>query len=118
MSIVPPNPFEPISEEMWAELLRLYPDDYMREVTKAMTIATDLEACKALLRGESVPPERIDWDQARRYGRRHERPTPPQPGRSRRLAKRTYQPPALPATGSVPASPAGRVGGREHPGRW
>ena len=80
MSIVPRDPYKPITPAMWALLRKRYPDDYMREVTKAMTIATDLEACKALLRGETVPPERIDWEQAERYGRRDERPTTHPPG--------------------------------------
>jgi hypothetical protein len=69
VSIVSKNPLDPITELQWRTLRLLYPDEYMREVTKAMMIARDLEACKALLRGESVPPERIDWEQAKRYGR-------------------------------------------------
>jgi len=68
-SIVPESPYEPITLDMWFQLRVAYPDDYMREVEKAMTIATDLQACEALLRGESVPADRIDWDQAARYGR-------------------------------------------------
>jgi len=79
--IVPLDPYKPITPAMWALLRKKYPDDYMREVTKAMTIATDLEACKALLRGESVPPERIDWEQAQRYGRTDERPAAHSSGR-------------------------------------
>ena len=75
MSIVPKDPNKPITPAMWALLRKRYPDDYMREVAKAMTIAKDLEACRALLRGESVPPERIDWEQAERYGRTNERTT-------------------------------------------
>ena len=69
MSVVSRDPHVPITDLQWRVLRLLYPDDYMREVTKAMTIAKDLEACKALLRGESVPRERIDWEQARRYQR-------------------------------------------------
>lgn len=67
---MPEDPHQPITLGMQLELRELYPDDYMREVEKAMTIAKDLEACKALLRGETVPPERIDWEQAERYGRK------------------------------------------------
>ena len=37
---------------------------------RAICLAKDLDACKALLRGESVPDERIDWEQARRFERR------------------------------------------------
>jgi hypothetical protein len=70
VSIVPQDPYKPITPAHWALLRRRYPDDYMREVEKAMFIATDLEACKALLRGESVPPSRIDWEQAKRFGSR------------------------------------------------
>lgn len=42
---------------------------YIREVFRAMLIARDLETCEALLQGESVPDERIDWEQARRFER-------------------------------------------------
>ena len=70
MSIVPKDPYVPMTELRWRILRELYPDGYMREVEKAMTVATDIEACEALLRGESVPPERIDWEQARLYGRK------------------------------------------------
>jgi hypothetical protein len=40
-----------------------------RIVWRAMLVAKDLAACEALLRGESVPRERIDWQQAKRLGR-------------------------------------------------
>ena len=69
MSIVPKDPYQPITQAMWLDLRDAYPDPYMREVEKAMTIAKDLGACEALLRGESVPLDRIDLEQAERYGR-------------------------------------------------
>jgi hypothetical protein len=65
--IVSPNPLVPISELQWRTLRKLYPDDYMREVAKAMAIAKDLETCKSLLRGEGVTADRIDWEAAKNY---------------------------------------------------
>jgi len=43
---------------------------YLRAVQRAIFIARDLETCRALLRGESVPVERLDFEQARRFARR------------------------------------------------
>jgi hypothetical protein len=70
VSVISKNPLVPISALQWRTLRLLYSDGYLREVQKAMMLATDLEACKALLRGESVPPSRIDWEQAKRFGSR------------------------------------------------
>jgi len=44
--------------------------EWDRAVWRAIVIAKDLGTCEALLRGESVPAERIDLRQARRFGRR------------------------------------------------
>jgi len=44
--------------------------EYDRLVWRAMLIAKDVDACCALIRGEPVPPERIDWKQAGRFARR------------------------------------------------
>jgi len=48
-------------EALWPDGDRLY---------RAICIAKDLATCNALLHGESVPDERIDWEQARRFERR------------------------------------------------
>jgi hypothetical protein len=37
---------------------------------RAIMLSPDIETCRALLRGESVPVERLDRDQLRRYGLR------------------------------------------------
>jgi len=44
--------------------------EWDRLVWRAMLISKDLATCEALLRDESVPRERIDWEQAKRFGRR------------------------------------------------
>jgi len=65
--VIRQGPYAPITDLQWRTLRLLYPDDYMREVAKAMDIAKDLETCKALLRGESVTADRIDWEATKRY---------------------------------------------------
>lgn len=70
MGIISRNPHDVITPEQWQELRERYPDEYVRDVFKALALAPDLEACRALLRGESVPVSRIDRTQARRFARR------------------------------------------------
>ena len=46
---------------------------YSREVWRAMMLAKDLDTCRALLRGESVPLERLDPEWVARFGLKSER---------------------------------------------
>ncbi len=47
----------------------LVPDELNR-VWRAMMLANDLETCEALIRGETVPIDRLDPDWIARFGRR------------------------------------------------
>jgi len=42
----------------------------LREIWKAMMLSPTLEVCEALLRGESVPLERLDPEWVARFARR------------------------------------------------
>lgn len=63
MSIVPRDPYEPITAEMWAELRARYP--HPQRIAVAMKLADDVETCEALLRGDPVDPDRVNTEALR-----------------------------------------------------
>ena len=73
--------FGPATEALIAKLATRTEDDgeraeldaaYSRDVWRAMMLAKDLETCRALLRGETVPLERLDPEWVARFGLRSE----------------------------------------------
>jgi hypothetical protein len=61
--VVSRDPYEPISEEQWAELRERWPHPYRLVV--AMRLAKDVETCAELLEGLPVDPDRLDPEGAR-----------------------------------------------------
>jgi hypothetical protein len=59
-----------IELEEQARLADTAADEACRRFQRAVFLATSLDVCLALLRGESVPLDRLDQEWVRRYGRR------------------------------------------------
>lgn len=66
MTVISPDPLDPITVEQWAELERRYPD--ATRIGTAFRLAPTIEVCEAFLRNESVPLDRLDPDWVRRLG--------------------------------------------------
>ena len=60
--IVPKDPHEPITPEMWQALRDAYPNT--ERLATAFALALDTDACSDLLAGRPVAPERLDHAEA------------------------------------------------------
>jgi hypothetical protein len=58
--LVPRDTLVPLTQETWARLRALYPDDHVQKIGIAMRLALDLDTCRAPMERRSVDPVRLD----------------------------------------------------------